>query len=239
MNPRRYLIASVTFVLLIGTVPLLAAPIDATLFTTYNLVGGNTHLKWLVCGSTQMTSGCYGIGTLGPFGRVGALIEGNPTEDVATNTVTRYIYVLDVASGSAKDGVSLWIYKKVDTVTTSTDGVTITLFQTVDLPLTGGVGTVPSMAANKKFIYVGTNQDPLPVQLRKRDLSLLQFGGGISTSNVTAITADQYGYVSVIWGNGNGLEVLDPNGRAQSEGGGADFMLNTMQAIRPSTLRVQ
>lgn len=239
MNSRRCLIASFTFVMLIGTVPLLAAPIDATLFTTYSLTGGNTHLKWLVCGSTQTTSGCYGIGTLGPFGRIGTLIEGNPTEDVATNTVTRYIYVLDVASGSAENGVSLWIYKKVDTVTTSSDTVTVTLFQTVSLPLTGGPATVSSMAANKKFIYIGTNQDPLPVQVRKQDLSLVQFGGGISTSNVTAITADGYGYVSVIWGNGNGLEVLDPNGRAQAEGGGADFMLNTIQAIRPSTLRLQ
>ena len=164
MYIRRLLPALVGVLILSGTVLLHAAAIDSTLFTTYTSNTKYTGLNWLVCGSTQATSGCYGSGSLGPFGRVGAMIEGNPAQNLLKGTVTRYIYMLDVAYGVNGDGVGLYVYKKVDTVTSSDDAVSVTLFKTVSLPLTGGSATVASIAASNKFLFIGTNQNDLAVQ---------------------------------------------------------------------------
>src|SRR5579862_4656807 len=77
--------------------------LDATLYTTYSINSADTSVSWVVCGSTQQTEGCYSAGSLSPFVKVGALMEGNPT--TSGNTVTRAIYVVD--SGSA--GVVLYV----------------------------------------------------------------------------------------------------------------------------------
>ena len=52
-----------------------AAPIDATLFTSYFFDSTHTSLTWIVCGSTANTNGCYSSGGLGPFGKVGTMLE--------------------------------------------------------------------------------------------------------------------------------------------------------------------
>src|SRR6266849_2053223 len=136
------LAASLILLVLSATVPVCAqmtsGPPDATLFTTYGINASHTSVSWVVCGSTQQSSGCYDSGSLGPFGKVGALIEGNSSTNRTTNTVTRAIYVLDIASGSNLNGVTLYVYKKTDTVTSSFDTTSVTLFKTVSLPLAGG-----------------------------------------------------------------------------------------------------
>jgi hypothetical protein len=87
----------------------------------------------VVCGETHGWYGCYGSGSLGPFGNVGALIEGNPS--TIGNTVTRALYIVDVGTGSGVNTINLYIYKKVDTITPPNDSVTITLTKTVQLLL--------------------------------------------------------------------------------------------------------
>src|SRR5882757_361247 len=104
--------------------------IDASLFTTYFLDTADTNVTWIVCGSTENTSGCYGSGNLGPFGKVGALLEGNPKTNVATNTVTRSIYVVDIASGGTQNAVVLYVYTKTDMITPDFDTVNVTLSNT-------------------------------------------------------------------------------------------------------------
>jgi hypothetical protein len=213
------------------------APPDSTLFTTYDLSPGYQSVGWLVCGSTQQTSGCYAGGSLGPFVGVGALMEGNPV--VNGNTVTRAIYVVD--SGSA-NSVKLYVYKKTDTVTPQTDTVTVTLNRTADLSplLVGGSNVSCSMAANNGFLFIGTDQSPQAVEVNKRTLSVAAVGGFSPPLNITAITADKYGYVTVTQGNffsgGNGFYVFGPDGFAKEDGGGAEFMLNTVSAVSTSTL---
>jgi hypothetical protein len=213
------------------------APPDSTLFTTYDLSPGYQTVGWLVCGSTQQTSGCYAAGSLGPFVGVGALMEGNPV--VNGNTVTRAIYVVD--SGSA-NSVKLYVYKKTDTVTPQTDTVTVTLNRTADLSplLVGGASVSCSMAANNRFLFIGTDQSPQAVEVNKSTLSVAAVGGFSPPLNVTAITADKYGYVTVTQGNffsgGNGFYVFGPDGFGREDGGGAEFMLNTVNAVSTSTL---
>jgi hypothetical protein len=206
------------------------------LFTTY-FTEGQTQVTLIVCGSLPQTEGCYGSASLGPFGRVGAMIEGSAAQSVKKGTVTRYLYIVDVAAGSGANEVALYVYKKVDTITQSDDTVTVTLFKTITLPLTGGTATVAYMAANPTFLFIGTNQDELAVEVTKKNLALTQIGE-FSGLNMSGITVDAYGYVTLTWGSSGGSSgflVLAPNGGEEEDGGGAQFMLNTSQATLLST----
>jgi len=206
-----------------------AAP-DATLYTTY--YGSPTSVNWIVCGSTQETEGCYDSGNIGPFVGVGAMLESNPT--VSGDVVTRYIYVVD----SGATSVTLYVYTKTDTVSSTFDTTTVVLSHTISLPLTGGSGVVTSMAANNNFLFIGTNLSPQAVKVRKSTLLVTKLGGFSPPENVTSITSDEYGYVTVTQGSstGTGFSVYGPNGDEEEDGGGSDFMLGTTQAVSGAAL---
>jgi hypothetical protein len=92
------------------------------------------------------------------------------------------------------------------------------------------------MAANKKFLFVGTDQGTLAVQVAKKDLSMISAGG--FNLPVTQITADKYGFVTITQGTNGGqasFTTYDPNGQPTEEGGGAPFLLNPLNAALPST----
>lgn len=211
-------------------------PPDSTLFTTYSMDAASTNITWMVCGSTVGTEGCYASGSLGPFGKVGAMLEGNPAVNLMTSTVTRAIYVLDIAAGTASNEVKLYVYKKTDSVSATFDTVTVSLVKTILLPLTGGTSVHPTMAANAKFVYAGTAESSVAVRVQKNNFNISQIGG----TNITAITADKYGYVTVTLGNFGGFptafEVFDPNGNGLESGGGAWIMPNTVKAFLPSSM---
>ena len=239
MHSRWFLGSLATLALLIGAVPVHGANLDSTLFTTYTMNTARTNLSWLVCGSLPGSSGCYGAGSVGPFGKIGAMVEGLPTQNLTKGTVTRYIYVLDEDYASGLNGVALYVYKKVDTISGSFDAITVTLFKTVTLPLTGGSSTVSSMAANKNFLFMGTNQDFFGIQLKKSTFAISQYAEISGAATVESITADHYGFITTTWitsSGSTGFNVIDPNGLVQEGGGGSQFMLNTVQAVRPSTL---
>ncbi len=220
------------FVLMLAAVSLhaqapAAAP-DATLYTTYN--GTYASLTWIVCGSTTESSGCYGAGTLGPFVTIGAMLEGNPS--VSGNVVTRAIYIVDAGANP----MLLYVYTKTDTVTATFDTVSVTLTDTIKLPLLGGSDVSAFMAANQNFLFIGSDfigtGENEPVRVRKSDLHVTRlndFQGG-----TIAITADQYGYVSVE--QPDAFTVYGPNGELQEDGGGDQFMLGTTQAMPGSVL---
>ena len=214
------------------------AALDATLFTTYTISSGDQNVSLVVCGSTTESEGCYGSGSMGPFGKAGALIESNPT--TKGSTVTRFIYVVDSAAGSSGTGVNLNVYKKTDTISSSSDTVSVTLFKTISLPLTGGSTAITSMAANTKFLFIGTDQGEQAVMVQKSNLVVTKVGIYIIGPNVTSITADQYGYVTVTQGDfttfPNGFAVFGPTGAAEEDGGGADFMLSTTAGISTANL---
>ncbi len=96
------------------------------------------------------------------------------------------------------------------------------------------------MAANNKFLFIGTNQTPNGLEVQKVTFAITEIGGFSPPINVTAITADKYGYVTLTFGSfsggENGFVVIGPDGFGREDGGGASFMLNTVQAILPSTL---
>jgi hypothetical protein len=224
-NPGRSVLSPLLVLLaLIAAAPLQAqkapAAVDATLFTTY--AAGSQSVNWVVCGSTQQTEGCYASGGLGSFGRVGALMEG--AASTKSNVVTRAIYLVDVASGTSGTGVTLYIYKKTDTVTSSTDTVSVTLSKTVTLPLTGGSTAQAFMAANSTIVFIGTDQSSFAVEVQKFNFKVTQVGA--FSTPVSGITADPYGYVTV--NQGDGFAVFGPTGGIMEDGGGTQFMLNTI-----------
>src|SRR5262249_55422153 len=158
----------------------------------------------------------------------GAMLEGDPKVDLSTNTVTRAIYVVDVASGPNQDKVALDVYTKTDAITTDFDTVTVTLDRTINLPLRGGTSVHTSMAANKQFLFVGTSRSPQGVEIDKDTFTVTQSGSFSPPINVSSITADQYGYVTMSFGStgGNsGFIVYGPDGLGQEDGGGSQFML--------------
>lgn len=218
-----------------------ATPPDEGLYASYFFGAGYTTVEWIVCGSTQESEGCFGSGQIGPFGNAGALIEGNPSVNASTGTVTRALYVVDTAAGSGTS-VALNVYKKTDVVTSSYDTTTVTLVKTITLPLTGGSGAVAYMAANTGYLFIGTNLSTSAVRVQKSNLSLESIGGFSPPINVSSITTDKYGYVTVTFGDSiegsgnNGFVQFGPNGSSVGDGGGAWFMLSTDQALTTATL---
>lgn len=208
------------------------AALDANLFTTYSLFNGQT-VALTVCGSTQESEGCFGSASLGPFGRPGAILESNPY--TRGDVVTRYIYIVDVAAGSASNGVELYVYKKTDTITSSTDTVSVTLAHTISLSsLIGGTSANCFMVANGTYLFLGTDQGPNVITVNKGTLAV-NVAAGQFEPNITAITSDGYGFVTVTWGN-SVFGVFDPAAEGVEGGGGADFTVNTVSAVSTASL---
>jgi len=207
-----------------------STPPDSTLYTTYS--GTPTSISWIVCGSTEESEGCYGSGNIGPFASASAILEGTPS--VKGNVVTRAIYVVD--SGEEND-VKLYVYRKTDTVTSSSDTVSVTLAKTVSLPpLVGGTKAATFMAANGKFLFIGTNQSTQAVRVTKNNLSVTALGGFSPPINVTSITVDEYGYVTVT--QDGGFSLYGPNGEEEEDGGGTSFTVGTAQSVPGSILLI-
>ncbi len=207
-----------------------AATIDAGLYTYYTIPdkAGN-QLNWEVCGSVGTTSGCYGAGTLSPFGKIGSIIEGKKSYSVSKGTVTRYLYVMDGEYGSGQDGVAVYAYKRVDTITADTASTTFTLEKTLALPLTGGSSAVIYAAGNADYLVIGSSLSTLPAEVTKKTYAI--YNGGAVSGAPISITADDYGYITVT--TESDFYVIGPNGQALQDGGGTPSMVNTLIGILP------
>jgi len=91
------------------------------------------------------------------------------------------------------------------------------------------------MAANPKFVFIGTNLGSQVQYVRKSNLALYENGIGDGI-NITAITANRSGYVTVTSGNSQGIGdflVFNPDGGTDEDGGGEEFFANTVQGFKP------
>jgi hypothetical protein len=228
----RLVLAFLMALMLLNTLPAHGTPLDAGLYATYSTSADKTEIYFTVCGSIGTGVGCSGGGTLGPVGRAGILVEGNPSQNTKLGTVTRFIYLLDIANGSGGKGTALYVYKRVDTINldNNSDVVTLSLFKIVSLSLSGGSTATPYMAANAKYIFIGTNQNGLIAEVTKSGLGVTSLNE--ETSPVNTITADSYGFVTLGWSDGN-FEVIGPNNAEQAFGGGGSYFVNTTQGTVP------
>jgi|SRR5581483_1329816 len=205
---------------------------DNTLFTIYNYnQQPPTSINWLTCGSTPQTEGCYGSGSFGPFTNACAIVQSVPAP-INLNTVLRYIYILD--TGSSSNGATLTAYKRTDMVSQTTDVITITQQAVVHLTsLVGGAGVTCYLAQNPAFVYAGTNQSTTAASINKTNYGVSTVGG---FGNVAAITADSYGYVTIVQVQSGipGFTTYGPNGQEQEDGGGSYFMINPVNGVEPT-----
>jgi hypothetical protein len=215
-----------------------AARPDANLFTTFSFDTQYKYAAWIVCGSTSESEGCYASGRLGPFGRIGAIMEGTPF--VNGSTVTRAIYVVDVGAGATGNEVKLHVYKKTDVISSSDDAVTVGPTKSLDLSLVGGYKVTCYLAASGDFLYVGTNQSQQALQISKSTFSIAALGGFSPPINLSAITTDSYGNVVITFGDflsgSSGFYAFDADGSGLEDGGGADVLLNTDAGLSTASL---
>jgi len=227
MSMRRVALAS--FLLVCGTMFCEAATIDSGLYTTYTTDNAKATLYWTVCGSIGMGTGCYSSGAVSPFVKIGSIVEGRKTYNISAGTVTRYLYVVDQEYGSASNGVALYAYKRVDTITSTSDTTTFTLAKIVSLPLMGGSSAVVYAGANAGYLLIGTSMSAVPVEVAKKTYAVSPMN--IISQIPTSITADNYGYITVT--SAAGFFVVGPNGSLQEDGGGSPFTVNTLLGIQP------
>lgn len=208
-------------------------PLDSKLYVTYTIWNSYTNLDWVECGSTTESEGCYDSGRLGPFGKIGAIIEDNESTNYNTGTVTQNLYIVDQATGGGT-GVTLYVYQKTDVITQSFDQTSIVLTNTIPLSLTGGIDATTYMAGNENFLFIGTNKSTYALEFQKSNFVSGMVGGFSPPENVSSITTNRYGYVTVTFGNSNassGFYTFDPSGHLAEDGGGDDFMLNTTNGL--------
>ena len=135
-------------------------------YTTYVVFG--TDIQWMTCGYDRQSSGCFGSGTLGPFGRVCA-VAGSSKRVV-------------VADAAAADGMtSLSIYEQVESTSPSA-----TLLKQIVLDIPGSTTSICHMAIGGDFLYFGTNESEHYLQVNLRDYQLTN---GICRGHTSSITA--------------------------------------------------
>lgn len=216
-----------------------ASPPDANLYTSYSFSNSLQQVNWLVCGSVPGSEGCYGSGSLGPFGSVGSLMEGNP-QVLNASAVTRTIYVVDTYS--PKNGkVVLNVFNKTEVIGNAQATFSIVLERTVILPLVGGQGVPAVMAANKGYLYIGTTWSTNAAFVDKQFYFPSPLGGFSPPCNVSSITADTYSFVTVTFGSsvGNGgTYIYSPTGEMVADGGLITYMLNAQNGLTPASLEL-
>lgn len=211
-----------------------AAPPDAGFYTGYSLDYPG-YVTFITCGSSPTSEGCYGSGTFGPFSRVGCMIEGMAT--TSGHVVTRAVFVIDVASGSESTGVTLYRYSKTDTIdpTSGDDTVHSTLTNTVALPLVGSATAACYIAGTTDFLYIGTDQTGSVIRVQKGPLTTTSVVANQPGSRIKALTADQYGFVSIETAtsaaNSDQFSLYAPSGRYMGDGGGDYRLLTRFQSI--------
>ena len=102
------------------------------------------------------------------------------------------------------------------------------------MPLIGGASAKSFIAGNPGSVIVGTDQTTNAEVISKSDYSIFSAGGFSPPLNVSQVTVDHYGYASITYGGNSGDNAfiqLGPTGSGEGDGGGADFMLGTVQAL--------
>ena len=211
---------------------------DANLYTLYEVWYAFTFINYDVCGSVPGSFGCYGSGQLTGFGRVGAMIEGEPNVDTATNTVRRDIYVVDQAvGGGTSTKMSLSVYRLAEVIKGPLPPITCVRIKKIELPLAGGLTVKTSIAADARYLFIGTDQGTNGVRVSKSDYSVTSIGGITPATPLSAISADNEGYVTTAFGGPTGgFSVANPDGTPNRSGTGSAFMLGTGQGLSTSDM---
>ena len=172
-------------------------------YSTYQRYGAN--ILWITCGRDTNSSGCYGSGDLGPFGRPCALAGDGPNVVVAD------------ASPANPQQTLLYFYTRVES-----NRPTATLVRTVPVAIPASATATCHLAVRGNLAWFGTSASPT---FYKVDL-----GTGIATAgstcggNTSEITVSDK---AVVVSQTNCYSAFDLTGVMQEDGGQAS---NTVEA---------
>jgi hypothetical protein len=198
---------------LMVTVPARAAPLDENISISYTALG--TSINWQTAGAVSPPSS----GTLGPFSRACAILEGKPHTN--GNVMTRSVFVLDAGNG-APNTVVLHVHTRTDTITSSggvtSDVETIVPRRQVVLSLISQVGNVCYMAANDISVFASTSANNQASIVNKTTFAETTIQSYVTNYNspVTQITAADEGVVFVTFGTGPTAGFAEFNNTSQS-----------------------
>jgi hypothetical protein len=227
-------------------VSLPSATIPITVVSNYQFEtssGTNPAFNDLVfsdCGSTPMSSGCFGSSTLGPFGNIGAVLGGAITWH--NNTLSQHIYVLDAAAGSHHTGVVLYDYLKTDIYDPASGNVIASakLVNSATLPLTGGSKTRSWLAGSGNYLYAGTGASTVAAVIQTGTLASSSYGGFSPPVEVGSITVNDYGYVSLVFAHASnpvsGFYLLNKEGQGEEDGGGVEYVVSSLVGVNAEAL---
>jgi hypothetical protein len=210
-NRSSYFLGGVSALLIAGgamlAAPAHSAALDKNIATSYTALG--TSINWQNDGTSTPQAG-----TLGPFNRACAIVEGKP--DTKGEVMTRSVYVLDAGNG-AENTVVLNIYARTDTITSSggvtSDAETIVLRRQVVLSLTSQAGAVCYMAANATSVFASTGINNQASIIDKKTFaeSIIQSFVTTTDNPVTQITVDIEGVVFLTFCTGPNARFAELN----------------------------
>ena len=187
------------------------------------------ELVFFDCGSTPTSSGCFGSSTLGPFGNIGAVL-GGPI-NWSSDTLKQHIYVLDGAAGPRHTDVVLYDYLKTDVYFSATGNAVASakLVKSASLPLTGNSKARAWLARSGDF-YAGTSKSTVAAVIEAGTLVSSSYGGFSPPVAVGSISVNDYGYVSLVFGQASnttsGFYLLNKDGEGVEDGGGVEYVVN-------------
>jgi len=208
--------------LLMSAGPVRAAPLDQNITTSYTALG--TSITWQTAGEYNVPP--QSSGTLGPFNRACAIVEGKPV--TKGDAMSRSVYVLDAGNGSA-NSVRLHVYTRTDKITSSggvtTDVETIVPHRSVVLSLTSAAGAACYMAANDTSVFVSSNANNQASIIDKKTFaeSTIQSYAAQNDGPVSQITASETGIVLVTFGTGATAGWAEFNNDSQYLAAGINF----------------
>jgi hypothetical protein len=220
---------------------------DVNLVTEYSSADG-TGIQWIECGVlANGINGCFSSGTLHGLKKPCSITEG---QEAVMNMNGQYItstpvYVLDAGTKTG-DQLTLDVYIETKNVRTNTVSTSFKLTSQVVLPVVAGPTATCAMSANNTALLAGTNVDPHAVKVTLSNLSVFQYGAFSPPINVTAITQNENGYISIQYGGGedSGFLLIAPDGSTSEDGGGTPFLINPAETVaisstgEPSGVRV-
>jgi hypothetical protein len=234
-NRNNCFLAGVSALLMAGgamvTAPAHSAALDENIATSYTALG--TSINWQNDGTNTPQSG-----TLGPFDRACAILEGKPV--TKGDVMTRSLYVLDAGNGAANT-VVLNIYTRTDTITSTggvkSDAETIVPRGQVVLSLTSQAGVVCYMAANDTSVFASTSINNQASIIDKKTFAQTTIQSYVTTINdpVTQITVDVEGVVFVTFGTGPTAGFAEFNDESQYLAAGQYFNFTVLAGTENAT----
>jgi len=180
-----------------------------------------------VCGSTSESDGCYASGSLGRSAAWARSSKAMPATQAMSLSAISMSSTWRAAPPNRGDALGVEENRHGERLVRLRPGRVRAL------------GVAPShrrrrancyVVENTSFLYVGTDQGGIAVQVRKSNLALIPIGGAAG-GPITSITATDEGYITIAYGGPNelgaGFLSFDPTGNELQDGGGYSLFLNS------------